>query len=179
MPDPVTPSDLLGQNAWLVDEMFDAYRADPSSVSPSWQEFFADYAPTTLGHATAGGNGGPAVAPTVEAVGKRLRILTFAGGQVNNLLARYLELHMGSRVASNNYWLMVDLEASRLAEILVCIGGPDDLAAATVEVPRGRLSKFQELLPPQLEREFLLERLYDIPATLEVVERLKEARWQL
>ncbi|MCA9790651.1 MAG: DEAD/DEAH box helicase [Candidatus Eremiobacteraeota bacterium] len=117
--------------------------------------------------------------PTVEAVGKRLRILTFAGGQVNNLLARYLELHMGSRVASNNYWLMVDLEASRLAEILVCIGGPDDLAAATVEVPRGRLSKFQELLPPQLEREFLLERLYDIPATLEVVERLKEARWQL
>ncbi|MEZ5135315.1 MAG: multifunctional oxoglutarate decarboxylase/oxoglutarate dehydrogenase thiamine pyrophosphate-binding subunit/dihydrolipoyllysine-residue succinyltransferase subunit [Acidimicrobiales bacterium] len=69
MPDPVTPSDLLGQNAWLVDEMFDAYRADPSSVSPSWQEFFADYDPTTLGHATAGGNGGPAVAPTVEAVG--------------------------------------------------------------------------------------------------------------
>ena len=36
-------SDALGPNAWLVDEMFEQYRADPSSVSESWQEFFADY----------------------------------------------------------------------------------------------------------------------------------------
>ena len=34
---------LLGQNAWLVDEMYEQYRANPNSVSPSWQEFFADY----------------------------------------------------------------------------------------------------------------------------------------
>jgi 2-oxoglutarate decarboxylase len=33
----------IGQNAWLVDEMYEQYRADPTSVSPSWQEFFADY----------------------------------------------------------------------------------------------------------------------------------------
>jgi 2-oxoglutarate decarboxylase len=33
----------LGPNAWLVDEMYEQYRADPSSVSESWQEFFADY----------------------------------------------------------------------------------------------------------------------------------------
>ncbi|HUP74843.1 MAG TPA: multifunctional oxoglutarate decarboxylase/oxoglutarate dehydrogenase thiamine pyrophosphate-binding subunit/dihydrolipoyllysine-residue succinyltransferase subunit [Acidimicrobiales bacterium] len=33
----------LGQNAWLVDEMYEQYRANPNSVSPSWQEFFADY----------------------------------------------------------------------------------------------------------------------------------------
>ena len=32
-----------GPNAWLVDEMFEQYRADPSSVSESWREFFADY----------------------------------------------------------------------------------------------------------------------------------------
>jgi 2-oxoglutarate dehydrogenase E1 component len=33
----------LGPNAWLVDEMYEQYRQDPSSVSESWQEFFADY----------------------------------------------------------------------------------------------------------------------------------------
>src|SRR6476469_3402064 len=32
-----------GPNEWLVDEMYEQYRADPSSVSKSWQEFFADY----------------------------------------------------------------------------------------------------------------------------------------
>ncbi|HTJ76637.1 MAG TPA: multifunctional oxoglutarate decarboxylase/oxoglutarate dehydrogenase thiamine pyrophosphate-binding subunit/dihydrolipoyllysine-residue succinyltransferase subunit [Acidimicrobiales bacterium] len=33
----------FGPNAWLVDEMYDRYRADPASVSESWQDFFADY----------------------------------------------------------------------------------------------------------------------------------------
>jgi multifunctional 2-oxoglutarate metabolism enzyme len=33
----------VGPNAWLVDEMFEQFLADPSSVSPAWQEFFADY----------------------------------------------------------------------------------------------------------------------------------------
>ncbi|MFZ0170597.1 MAG: multifunctional oxoglutarate decarboxylase/oxoglutarate dehydrogenase thiamine pyrophosphate-binding subunit/dihydrolipoyllysine-residue succinyltransferase subunit [Acidimicrobiales bacterium] len=32
-----------GPNAWLVEEMYEAYLADPNSVSESWQEFFADY----------------------------------------------------------------------------------------------------------------------------------------
>src|SRR4051812_12833838 len=33
----------FGPNAWLVDEMYDRYRADPTSVSESWRDFFADY----------------------------------------------------------------------------------------------------------------------------------------
>ena len=33
----------FGPNAWLVDDMFDRYVADPTSVSESWREFFADY----------------------------------------------------------------------------------------------------------------------------------------
>jgi 2-oxoglutarate dehydrogenase E1 component len=37
----------FGPNAWLVDDMYEQYRSDPSSVSESWREFFADYAPTT------------------------------------------------------------------------------------------------------------------------------------
>jgi multifunctional 2-oxoglutarate metabolism enzyme len=32
----------FGPNAWLVDEMYEQYRADPSSVSDSWRDFFAD-----------------------------------------------------------------------------------------------------------------------------------------
>ncbi len=42
----------LGPNAWLVDEMHEQYLADPTSVSESWQDFFADYkrdaAPQTM-----------------------------------------------------------------------------------------------------------------------------------
>src|SRR5437773_171760 len=33
----------FGPNAGLVDEMYERYRADPSSVGESWQDFFADY----------------------------------------------------------------------------------------------------------------------------------------
>ncbi|MEY2472062.1 MAG: multifunctional 2-oxoglutarate metabolism enzyme [Actinomycetota bacterium] len=33
----------VGPNEWLVEEMFDQYKADPNSVPESWREFFADY----------------------------------------------------------------------------------------------------------------------------------------
>jgi len=33
----------FGPNAWLVDDMYDRYVVDPTSVSESWREFFADY----------------------------------------------------------------------------------------------------------------------------------------
>ena len=36
---------MVGQNAWLVDEMHRQYLADPTSVSESWQDFFSDYRP--------------------------------------------------------------------------------------------------------------------------------------
>ena len=37
------PGGHFGANAWLVDDMYEQYLADPSSVSASWQEFFSDY----------------------------------------------------------------------------------------------------------------------------------------
>ncbi|MGI8710239.1 MAG: multifunctional oxoglutarate decarboxylase/oxoglutarate dehydrogenase thiamine pyrophosphate-binding subunit/dihydrolipoyllysine-residue succinyltransferase subunit [Acidimicrobiales bacterium] len=43
MADTHTPTDALGPNAWLVDEMYEQYLADPKAVSESWQDFFADY----------------------------------------------------------------------------------------------------------------------------------------
>ena len=39
------PCKPFGPNDWLVDEMYRKFRDDPSSVSESWQEFFADYRP--------------------------------------------------------------------------------------------------------------------------------------
>ena len=55
----------FGPNAWLVDDMFEEYRNDPSSVSESWREFFADYVPG--GVATAAVPPPPPAAPVVPA----------------------------------------------------------------------------------------------------------------
>jgi 2-oxoglutarate dehydrogenase E1 component len=35
----------IGPNAWLVDEMYEQFLADPNAVSESWRDFFADYRP--------------------------------------------------------------------------------------------------------------------------------------
>ena len=54
------PPEPLGPNAWLVEEMHEQYLSDPSSVSESWREFFADYqAPGRVGPAPS-----TAAAPT-------------------------------------------------------------------------------------------------------------------
>jgi 2-oxoglutarate decarboxylase len=36
----------FGANEWLVDELYQAYLADKSSVDPAWWDFFADYTPS-------------------------------------------------------------------------------------------------------------------------------------
>ncbi|HEX7660199.1 MAG TPA: multifunctional oxoglutarate decarboxylase/oxoglutarate dehydrogenase thiamine pyrophosphate-binding subunit/dihydrolipoyllysine-residue succinyltransferase subunit [Pseudonocardiaceae bacterium] len=36
----------FGPNEWLVEEMYEQFLADPTSVDPAWHEFFADYKPT-------------------------------------------------------------------------------------------------------------------------------------
>jgi multifunctional 2-oxoglutarate metabolism enzyme len=38
----------FGPNAWLVDDMYDRFLVDPSTVSESWREFFADYRPAPV-----------------------------------------------------------------------------------------------------------------------------------
>ncbi|MDE3086730.1 MAG: multifunctional oxoglutarate decarboxylase/oxoglutarate dehydrogenase thiamine pyrophosphate-binding subunit/dihydrolipoyllysine-residue succinyltransferase subunit [Acidobacteriota bacterium] len=50
----------FGPNAWLVDDMYEQYRLDPSSVSESWRDFFADYVPPNP--AAAGGTSAPTTA---------------------------------------------------------------------------------------------------------------------
>ena len=36
----------FGPNEWLVDELYQQYLADKSSVDEAWWEFFADYQPS-------------------------------------------------------------------------------------------------------------------------------------
>ncbi|TFV61285.1 UNVERIFIED_ORG: hypothetical protein E4P37_19060, partial [Bacillus sp. AZ43] len=46
-PSPASSSSVagFGTNEWLVEEMYQQYLADPSSVDQAWHEFFADYRP--------------------------------------------------------------------------------------------------------------------------------------
>src|SRR5215510_1603569 len=41
----------FGANEWLVDELYQRYLADPSSVAMEWWNFFADYQPPAGGSA--------------------------------------------------------------------------------------------------------------------------------
>ncbi|HZH19652.1 MAG TPA: 2-oxo acid dehydrogenase subunit E2, partial [Geodermatophilus sp.] len=47
-PSPTSNSSAVagfGTNEWLVEEMYQQYLADPSSVDQAWHDFFADYRP--------------------------------------------------------------------------------------------------------------------------------------
>ncbi|MFI6169967.1 multifunctional oxoglutarate decarboxylase/oxoglutarate dehydrogenase thiamine pyrophosphate-binding subunit/dihydrolipoyllysine-residue succinyltransferase subunit [Nocardia sp. NPDC051052] len=56
----------FGQNQWLVDEMYQKFKQDPSSVDESWHEFLADYTPETTGDSgnSSAAPAAPAQAPT-------------------------------------------------------------------------------------------------------------------
>ncbi|HEY5358739.1 MAG TPA: multifunctional oxoglutarate decarboxylase/oxoglutarate dehydrogenase thiamine pyrophosphate-binding subunit/dihydrolipoyllysine-residue succinyltransferase subunit [Streptosporangiaceae bacterium] len=66
----------FGPNQWLVDELYQRYQADPSSVDRAWWNFFADYQPQpsdssgSSGQAATAGLTGPppaAAAPAAQA----------------------------------------------------------------------------------------------------------------
>ncbi len=52
-------SGSFGPNAWLVDDLYDRYLADPESVAASWREFFVDYQRSTVPSVA----GAPTLAP--------------------------------------------------------------------------------------------------------------------
>src|SRR4051812_46056866 len=60
MADPPSVAGPFGPNDWLVDDMYEQYVADPSSVSESWRDFFADY--------KRPGNGAASSAPAAPSV---------------------------------------------------------------------------------------------------------------
>ncbi len=64
------PTAFFGPNSWLVEEMYDRYLEDPTSVGDTWKDFFADYRREGQPHPNASAAGGPVgpgetpVAPT-------------------------------------------------------------------------------------------------------------------
>ncbi len=99
----------FGPNAWLVEDMYERYQADPSSVSASWQEFFADYRPTgtvpgRAGHAGAGRAGtappGTARRPPPAPVGDRSRVPMPLRGAAGRIVAN-MEASLGVPTATS------------------------------------------------------------------------------
>lgn len=105
--------------------------------------------------------------------GREWVLHTFAGDRINLLLARALALVLECQASGDS--LVVNLKASagmpldekRIWEALKTIRQPaffsaDRLMPMVQAMPRGRFSKFQPLLPPDLEARFLSDRLFDV-----------------
>ncbi|HET9072408.1 MAG TPA: multifunctional oxoglutarate decarboxylase/oxoglutarate dehydrogenase thiamine pyrophosphate-binding subunit/dihydrolipoyllysine-residue succinyltransferase subunit, partial [Acidimicrobiales bacterium] len=73
MPEDPPNRELFGPNAWLVDDMYEQYRRDPESVSPSWREFFEGYRPGGVNLAR------PSLSLPAEAAGAPAPALPAAG----------------------------------------------------------------------------------------------------
>jgi 2-oxoglutarate decarboxylase len=69
----------FGPNEWLVEEMYEQFLADPSSVDPAWHDFFADYKPTQR----AAGVGDNVAQPTGSAATEDL----LAGSNISSATA--------------------------------------------------------------------------------------------
>ncbi len=64
----------FGPNAWLVDDMYDRFLADPNSVAESWREFFADYQRSTVPSVASSAPAAPVVAaPDIDEEATPLR----------------------------------------------------------------------------------------------------------
>lgn len=109
----------------------------------------------------------------IQQTGREWVLHTFAGDRINILLGRALALILGCEVNGDSFTLRVRppeqvlLPESDFLRALAIVGQPDYFSAERVmamvrSLPRGRLSKFQPLLPPDLEAVFLAERLFDI-----------------
>jgi ATP-dependent Lhr-like helicase len=107
---------------------------------------------------------------------------TFAGGRINTLLARALAHLLNVPVTNDNFTVHLGgrssaaLSRDELISALHSIAEPGFfdarcLQALTASLPRGRLSKFQSLLPPAMEAQFLAERLFDPEGVQELIRR--------
>ncbi|MGJ3509155.1 multifunctional oxoglutarate decarboxylase/oxoglutarate dehydrogenase thiamine pyrophosphate-binding subunit/dihydrolipoyllysine-residue succinyltransferase subunit [Enemella sp. A6] len=57
----------FGANDWLIEEMFEKYSQDPTSVDPTWQKFFAGRAPETAQQSSSKAAPPPAAKPAPTA----------------------------------------------------------------------------------------------------------------
>jgi ATP-dependent helicase Lhr and Lhr-like helicase len=108
----------------------------------------------------------------VEESEGEIRWWTFAGGRINATLRHALEAVGGSfQVISDNFVIKVrgeGLDALRFAEVRARLVEPEFWenerlwAEVAASLPNYRLSKFQPLMPPWVEREVVARHLLDV-----------------
>ena len=114
--------------------------------------------------------------PGIEIADGEIRWWTFAGGRINSTLRYGLgAIHGGVQVVPDNFLLKLrgdDLEIGRfqcaLAEIRRRSFWQDEerWQGVLASLPGYRLSKFQPLMPPWVEREVIAGYLLDVPGTI-------------
>src|SRR5580693_1419168 len=83
----------FGPNQWLVDELYQRYQADPSSVDRAWWNFFADYHPSPeQAPAAPAAPAAPQLTPLAPApapapAGEQVRLRGAAARTVSNMAA--------------------------------------------------------------------------------------------
>jgi len=115
--------------------------------------------------------------------GREWTLYTFAGDRINLLLSRALSLVLDCQGSGDSLAVTLkppgqgSIQASDVWQALETIRQPDFFSTERVltmvqALPRGRLSKFQPLLPPDLEARFLAERLFDIQGLQEWIDEV-------
>ncbi|HSV37334.1 MAG TPA: multifunctional oxoglutarate decarboxylase/oxoglutarate dehydrogenase thiamine pyrophosphate-binding subunit/dihydrolipoyllysine-residue succinyltransferase subunit [Nocardioidaceae bacterium] len=64
---PVNPAAAFGANEWLVEEMYERWQSDPTSVDSAWLEFFKTYQPSNGAPVAVASAAAPAAAPAPAA----------------------------------------------------------------------------------------------------------------
>jgi 2-oxoglutarate dehydrogenase E1 component len=111
----IAKSGSFGPNAWLIDDLYEQFLRDPSSVSATWQEFFADYqrapvpgVPTVAGSLDAA----PAKASAEAIVNKDATPLRGAAARIVSNMSASLSVPTATSVRSVSARL---LEVNRVA----------------------------------------------------------------
>lgn len=121
--------------------------------------------------------------------GREWEMYTFAGDRINILLAQAIEMIMGCEVTGDSLSLRIKSASAvtspvDLHRVLVTLRDPAFFSAEQIytlaaQLPPGRWSKFQPLLPPDLEARFLAEKIFDVQGLQNwlgsVVEKLQNA----
>jgi ATP-dependent Lhr-like helicase len=120
--------------------------------------------------------------------GREWTLYTFAGDRTNILLGRALALVLDCQVSGDSLTVTVKTPSEEpigegdIRKALETIRQPGFFSEERVmtlvqALPRGRFSKFQPLLPPDLEARFLAERLFDVAGLQEFLREVQAASW--
>lgn len=109
----------------------------------------------------------------IQQIGREWTLHTFAGDRINIVLSRALDIILGCQATGDSFTVTIKsstqapLVENDIRQALKTVCQPDFFSTERVtamvrSLPRGRLSKFQPLLPPDLEAQFITEQLFDI-----------------